>query len=309
MSQQYLNIEVLRVISSIGIVYFHVMPKDNPHTRYGYIGLIIFLLISNTLPFLKKEKSLPFPEYAGKKAQRILLPFVVWSLFYLLISIYMSGVDEAFNTLSVASIFSGTFYHLWYLPYIYCTLILIYLIRKNSWTNRIIDLPVKSILIIAILMVFCQSFLVSAYGLKTPLVQWVTSIPCLFLGLCVGKSLSSSEKSIPTFTPISVAIVAMVALLEFTQHRSQMYSLAYGIGFPLFCLSFSLEKLPQRLSTTINFLAQLTLGVYLVHPFLIILFIKYYSSASLAVHFCLVLIASFVATYILKKVPIIQRIV
>jgi surface polysaccharide O-acyltransferase-like enzyme len=285
------------------------MPKDNPHTRYGYIGLIVFLLISNMLPFLKKEKSLHFPQYASKKAQRILLPFVAWSLFYLLISVYMSGVDAALNNLSVTSIFSGTFYHLWYLPYIYFTLIFIYLIRRNTWTNRLIDLPVRSILTIGILILLCQSFLVSAYDLETPFVQWLTSIPCLFLGLCVGKSLSSSEKSVPMFVPISVAIVAIVALLEFTQHGSQMYSLSYGIGFPLFCLSFSLEKLPQKVSTTIDFLSKLTLGVYLVHPFFIILFIKYYPSAPLAVHFCLVLIASFLGTYILKKVPIIQRIV
>ena len=265
------------------------------------------------LPFLNKNSNLAFLEYIRKKSSRIILPFVVWSVFYFFISVYMKGFSEVINRFSIMSIFSGTFYHLWYLPYIYFISIFIYLIRRNYWGKNMVNLPVPYLLLIGIFAFLAQSLIIYYFDLTSPLIQWVTSFPCLFLSLCVGRYLNDSHKSInsvPIFIPISVVIAAIIALAEIKLNsKSQMYSLSYGIGFSVFCLSFSMEMLPLRVIKIIKFLSSLTLGVYLIHPFTILLVMKFYSTNNPGILFMFAVIISFVMSYTLKQIPVIRNFV
>jgi len=313
MKKKYLNIEVLRVLSAISIVYFHSMPVDNQSRKYGYIGLVIFLLISHILPVLKKESNLSFLQYIRKKSSRIILPFILWSIFYFFISVYIKGFSQAINKLSIVSFLYGTFYHLWYLPYIYFTSVFIYLIRRNSWGKSIENLRVIYLLLISIFVFLAQSSIIYYFDLTSPFIQWVTSVPCLLFSLCVGKSLNDSHsdiKTVPAFIPTSVLIVAIIALTEIRINpQMKTYFISYGIGFAIFCLSFSMQMLSLKAIKIIQFLSNLTFGVYLIHPFIILVVMKLYSTNNPEIMFLLTVIISFFMSYIIKQIPAIKHFV
>ena len=313
MTKKYLNIEFLRVLSAISIVYFHSMPLDNEFRKYGYIGLVIFLLISNILPVLNKNSNLTFLQYIRKKNSRIILPFIVWSVFYFFLSVYLEGFSQTINKFSIISIFSGTFYHLWYLPYIYFTYIFIYLIRRKSWGENIFNLRVIYLLLISLFVFLGQSLIIYYFDLTSPFIQWITSFPCLFLSLCVGKSLNDSHiyiKTVPVVIPVSVAIVGILALTQMRLNpQSQTYFLSYSIGFFIFCWSFSMKIFSLKAIKIIQFFSNLTLGVYLIHPFVILLVMKFYSTNTPEILFLLTVIISFLMSYTLKQIPVIKNFV
>lgn len=269
---RYCNFELLRVLASISIVYFHAAPVIDKIRRYSYAGIIIFLLISITLLFRDNKNNLSLSQHAVKKAVRLIYPFLAWSAFYFIVSVYTTGFDTTVNTLSFESLFWGTYYHLWYLPYLYLLSILSYFVKDFLSVSLAKKSSLYFSLFLGVLVFFIQALLISCFDISPPWIQWLSSFPCFFLGIAVGKSLKRSEilqNPIVPIIPIVVAVASILSLLKLDSDTAQMYSISYGIGISVFYLSFFLRNIHWKL---INFLSGLTLGVYLIHP-VVILFV------------------------------------
>ncbi len=312
---KYQNIEFLRIFASLGILFFHLFNVLGfSFHRYGYTGLIVFLLISTTLLFIKDQPQEKFSVYAHKKANRLLLPFLGWSLFYLAILLYKDGINQTINNLSIHTLFTGTYYHLWYLLFIFLVSILSYWLNKHPAGKKLKSLTVEALLFLSIASFFLQSIVTSIFEFSDPWQQWITSLPTIFLGLCIAKSIKGRHKYRNPISPKIPLIFALCTLVLLLAHRfslyhlagSNMYALSYLFGVLVFYLSFFTKPPDSRLITSI---AGLTLGVYLIHPFVILLVIKFFSKAPLGVLFLLVLCISFLMVYFLKRIPIICRFV
>ncbi len=95
-----------RFVAALCITWFNVqLPGD----RIAYIALPFFLVLL----------SLPSSSSLATRAKRLLLPFVIWSLIYALLHIALAfkAQDPPFDWWRWHMLLSGTWIHLWFLPF------------------------------------------------------------------------------------------------------------------------------------------------------------------------------------------------
>jgi peptidoglycan/LPS O-acetylase OafA/YrhL len=93
-------------LAALGIVWFHTQA---PGYRVAYIALPFFLV------FL----SMPSSASLGTQAKRLLVPFLTWSLVFAMLSTALSlkNHDPPFDWWRWHMLLSGTWVHLWFLPF------------------------------------------------------------------------------------------------------------------------------------------------------------------------------------------------
>lgn len=141
-----IDIEVLRILCIIIVVLFHTSGRYShpdiatPLPEFFkrevncaiWIAVPMFLFISGFL-FSKQIKRNKYPTYflfINKKAQRLLIPYVCFSTIIMI----SSGFFD------IMEIFRGGFWHLWFLPTLFCCFTLYYLVFRNSHSfSRIHD--------------------------------------------------------------------------------------------------------------------------------------------------------------------------
>ena len=119
---RYPVLDGLRVLAMMDIVAIHIT-KPGQYLFWG-MGLPVFIIVAVALSVRKPE--LPtwadLPGAARKRAARILLPWLVWTVFFGLNRLLWAGLDPE---KTVGDLFylwmlpSGTSIHLWFLPFIF----------------------------------------------------------------------------------------------------------------------------------------------------------------------------------------------
>jgi fucose 4-O-acetylase-like acetyltransferase len=112
------DIELLRILSAFGIIWFHVEPYGR---ELAYSGLVIFLVIGFYFQPGRSEKQ----RSPLGRARRLLIPWVAWFLFYGVFNV-LRGLPflETSHGL-VAGWLTGTSIHLWYLPFVFLLIVLL----------------------------------------------------------------------------------------------------------------------------------------------------------------------------------------
>ena len=153
-----------RLIAVLGIVWFHA---GAPGARVAYAGLPFFLVL------------LALPSQSGllKRAQRLLVPFVIWSAIYALVFTVHSirvGADP-FIWWRPYSVLSGTSIHLWFLPYAFAVSVVAPLLRGG----------------LAIALPLLAACLLAALGEITafPLYQWTFGLIPVLAGFAFRQAL------------------------------------------------------------------------------------------------------------------------
>ena len=124
--QKNLNIEMLRLISTISVILLHVNFQyfmnhmHNPDNNYVYIvesiiniitrfSVPCFVMISGALLLEKDENTLFFFK---KTFRKIYIPAIIVGMGYFVVALVSSGYDWVFT---IKKALSGNFYNLWYL--------------------------------------------------------------------------------------------------------------------------------------------------------------------------------------------------
>ncbi|MEM6854589.1 MAG: acyltransferase family protein, partial [Planctomycetota bacterium] len=119
-SPRYPVLDGLRIVAMMDIVSIHV----TGHYLLWGMGLPVFIIVAVALGLRKPE----LPEWSGlrgaarKRAVRVLMPWVVWTVFFALNRMFWAGVD---SEKTIAGLFypwmllGGTSMHLWFLPFIF----------------------------------------------------------------------------------------------------------------------------------------------------------------------------------------------
>ena len=108
-----LDLEVLRILACLGIVYFHSGLLSGGANSLAYSGLAFFIFLS--VYFVNKATTVP--EAFRKIAAKVLPAFIFWSIVYIALSVAIAG-KALESYLGFQTLLTGGSIHLWYLPFI-----------------------------------------------------------------------------------------------------------------------------------------------------------------------------------------------
>jgi len=277
---QYQNFVVIRVVAALCIILFHCLPPSHPLRPYGYVGVVLFLLISTTLMGLRASQQSLW-DYSLRRGKQILRPWLFWtviySLFVLVFGPQVLPLEGGAAAKILAYSLGGSAIHLWYLPFIFLVSLLVWGLRRLSLVQVNLEeqnsatAKLQRIWRISLIGLGAGTICLNVNGVFNhpmgwPWEQWLTSLPAVFLGLAIASCLQLSPQSSRRWiVAICVAVLLACCWLWGQAGRdvSYRYIAAYGIGVPLLCISFGFKD--QACPPWLESLSSVTLGVYLVH--------------------------------------------
>ena len=337
--------DYLRTIAIIGVLAIHAAaPYATMYQKIDFsmweAGIIynslsrwcvpIFFMISGALLLGKKEESLK--EFFSRRANKILVPFVFWSvIYYLWRALYIYKSAASLTEFKQLFLNANIYYHLWY----FYALIAIYLLVPmfnvfcRHASQQIVGYTV------AMYLLFFGVFRYYAFLVPNRLVNYfplTEFIGIVLLGFYLGKFEQSKRMRIIIYVAGIIGAIATILrtnALTFDQGQFSSYAFGYAtpnvlamsialfVFFKYFIMKrqqneqFAPSKLLQRISFT-------SFGIYLVHPMFLDVIRPYFHDANgiiihpaigIPIQVVIILIASLIAVLILGKIPYLKRVV
>lgn len=244
------TLEYARLLAAFGIVFFHV---GAPGAGIGYAALPFFLLLLVVLAFPGAQRQTLFA-YLHGRAQRLLMPWLIWSAVYAALKLAEVSVTGAplRSEFSPGMVLTGPALHLWFLPFAFATCLALYplaqLARRSHPESLALLLAGAGV---AILLVRQE------LSLPVPFAQWLYALPTV----CAGCALALVWGRMPAMLGILGGFV-IVALLS-GAHTGLLQIVLAGSALILCVLCpLPATAFAQRAGT-------LSLGVYLAHPLIL----------------------------------------
>ena len=285
------NIDRLRVLSALGVVWFHT--EGLPGRSYAYAGLPIFIM--TYFMFIANAKSRDFSYLLNRKFKRIIIPWFFWSVVYGLVIVIKSILKKE-SCFESHMFLVGPSLHLWYLPYVFLLGALVLLI-KNYVRYSFIFYYTISNLIFAFLLILTP-LISRSFDLWTPFPQWLFGLSSVLMGLIAGFILMENNKyKFLIFLPLLLFLISILLNLKL----GLGVRVTHVTAFTLFVLAFCFVGYETNLFE--RFLSSLTYGIYLVHPLIISIFnyMGFNSKVNIFVYLILVFMVSGILTYFLRK--------
>lgn len=286
------------------------------------MGVPLFFMMSGFL-LLNDPRTLDISSFYKRRFSRLALPFFFWDLFYFLTNCLFSHQFPSLFVFFKELLNQGSKYHLWYLY----QLAGLYLLAP--FLKRIVDNCTKKQLFALICVILTPTtffrFLnvVQPYVTVSPFKALMEGYTGFFLlGYLLGKYNFSRKERLGIYAA-GVAGYFLGAIGNYLTSSPEYMALLFNEGYAInhFLTSsavFTLARhLPQgvlgRLGRVARPLARVSLGVYLVHPFLLTLVSTRVQLASpaltLLIHFLLVSGLSVLVSWVLSKIPVVRRVV
>ncbi len=251
-------IELLRLLASLGIVWFHVGAVGSS-IAYGGLPLFTILLIAFATTNANDRS---WFRVVQKRAVRLLIPWLVWSGIYAMANV----MDAAYSNQAIQSefhfwmLFTGPAIHLWFLPFAFVTSVLASILschvhtylRERSFLVLCTMLPVLS---------FTAAKLLEEYEFTIPLPQWIFVLPSVCLGLMLGFAPPNSR-----LAKLAMLFSIAASLLFTWDVNEGRWSIPFLVGATSALIGWHLF-LPSNSWT--EYIGRLALPVYLVHPLVI----------------------------------------
>lgn len=221
-----------RFVAAMGIVWFH---SQAPGSRIAYVALPFFLVLL----------SIPSTASLAVRARRLLVPFVTWSLIFAMLrtALSLKNGNTPFEWWDWTMIFSGTWIHLWFLPFAFLAALL------APWFQH----PLASMG-----AAFLAAGLMAVNGTPdlAPFGQWSFGVIPVLVGIAFfawGWRLAI------------ITLLGSFMILNFGRPSPDNVTILVGTGLALVCLSY---RLPANAVS--DWCARLSVWIYLAHPLVII---------------------------------------
>jgi surface polysaccharide O-acyltransferase-like enzyme len=182
--------DVVRLLAAYCIVWLHT-PRSAQLASWTVLGrLAVPFFVGTTIYFVWKglvEKSdRGFYPYAISRFQRIYLPFLAWSVIYL---VFKAGKgialpDQPNNFPGLEFLWVGSFYHLWFMPFILVVSLAVFLVGRPLVTHRMAEITVAVACVLAGVGVALISLPERLSGTNISLVY--AALPAVFWGITLS---------------------------------------------------------------------------------------------------------------------------
>lgn len=250
------TLDYARFLASLGIVLFHAKA---PGASIGYAALPFFMmtLILLSAPGMASQ---PFRLFAVNRARRLLGPWLLWSIVYgllKLLDVAVSGHPLG-SEFALWMLLTGPALHLWFLPFAFIACLAIYPVARRLMRSN----PIAGLAIVCALALASQAFQ-SSQEFLTPFSQWFFVLPSAIFALAFATGQNAGS----TATPIVLAMLAAGGLVICSTvfgWTTGLFQFGLATGVLGLCLLFPLQETAlSRLA------ADVSLGIYLVHPLMI----------------------------------------
>lgn len=289
MSRRNPLVDAARVLSAVGIIAFHVSPAGSALRTSLYGAVSVFLVFSAYF-----AASVPKTDFI-KLTKRLALPFAAWSAFYFVVAITVGNSESVFTG---GDLIFGTFYHLWYLSFIFIS-ISVYTVLTTRF-----KVSATGYYFLAGTTLVIQHILAELEPVTAGQLQYLSAIPAFLFGLGLYHSDNKTSTNISMLLSLLVGI--SLALSAGSQLQ-QMHSLGFVVG--VLIAATSLRSNYSTKLTAVSKLAglvPLALGVYLIHPFVILALTSIGVADASLLMFVLVTLVSFPTIGIAHRIPLLR---
>ena len=324
MSNRNVNLDLVKVLASIGVVGLHAIGMVNYSIYYFCdFAVPLFMMVNGYLMF---NKSGITPAYAFTKILSLLKIVVCWNLLIILPVMVLRHKFVNPIRLCVNCLFQkGYLWHFWY----FGALIIIYLalpLTHHLIKNR----PLLHLILVVILVLISVTIsimsMVRGYSIQKYVPQtlriWTWLMFFLFGGLCT-TSYFDKLLNIPLW--LHSVLTAVFAFINNIVEKKVVLYLIHERIADLFydditsiiwyCLLFtlllrvSLSALVKKAATCIE---PLTLGIFIIHPILLAGASSVYTPSgtlSAVIFFVLITLLSGIVSFIMRRVVIIRELI
>ncbi|MRW86250.1 acyltransferase family protein [Pseudoduganella sp. FT26W] len=285
-SKRRQEIELLRVLSAFGIVWYHTATIGRD---VAYSGLIAFLIISM---YFAAQSGSP-PKSVARRARVLLVPWLVWCVFYGLLNLTLHKPFLSLEHGWIAGLLVGTSIHLWYLPFIFVCIVAFDQIKDKVNQHT---LSYACILLAALTLGFCDFWRKPSLAFDYPYAQYAHAMDGVLLGVFFANCHALSRQA------CAIAIGVVLVLIVFFAMPSPGMGVPYLFGLTAAAVTLLLPW-DRYIHFDIRWLSECTLGIYLSHIFWMKLFKKFLPMPDLLLPFAVFAISAATVWLFKKSAP------
>ncbi|MGD9811233.1 MAG: acyltransferase family protein [Sphingobium sp.] len=250
-------LEALRIVAALGIVAFHA---HAPGYDVAYAGLVVFLILA---PMFETGANWHRRRSLRDLAVTLLIPWLFWFLVYAAINMMRGRAMIPMESGLFAGILTGPSPHLWFLPFLFVTLLAINIFKRAGGTAPFVFwLSSAAVVILLLLAPDLRTTIVSS---PSPFSQWLHALPAILLGMALG---SAERVRHGRWIVLPVAAV-MIPILT---GDVAGFDPSYPLGFVLVVIAAWLGGRMIPAGVSVEPVSRLMMGVYLVHPLALMAF-------------------------------------
>jgi peptidoglycan/LPS O-acetylase OafA/YrhL len=270
------SIDVIRLIAAAGIIFVHAA-KSEPLISIGHlfrfaVPFYLFASLYFQSQSLRRNSDRPLGKYIASRFRRLYLPFLAWSIIYLLarnvrhLTVLRSGLVD----LEFGMLWRGTEYHLWFLPFLLIWSIILAvahwgLLRRNrAWRWPLIFVTVAAGLAVAFIPMpssWNEVFPSTTYAY----VQWWRALPAACWGFAFALFMTMGPRiyEVPWYLGVGGIVLTVVCSIQQALYGIQLIPRALtGLG----CMLTSLMPWSRgRVVTVLAHFGRYSYGIYLCH--------------------------------------------
>lgn len=337
------GINALKILSIFGVILFHVSLEYGQYGGAGWYSSMVYTAISRyCVPvfFMISGAMIlsggnTIKEFFTKRINKIIIPLVSWSIFYYLFFSWLTRSAISIDGMLTSLFVKPTSIHLWFLYAIigFYLIAPMYMYIKEDKKKTIFSYYTAIWFLIGSLIPFVRVYIPSIpWNLGTEYFYYETSQLLNYSGYFIAghllfKITTVSNRvilSVFSFTISSLAILVLFILDSNKVHSTVQvagefrYPLAAIMAFSIFFLFSGKKKFNnEKVSNLVSMVADLTFGVYLCHVVIITALvhfvIPFFDHTYAFIYIPLLTILTFFGgclfTFLIKKIPLIKRIV
>lgn len=296
-------IDLARFLAAVGIVWDHARA---PYADIGYVSLALFLMLTSFLAVQSYERAGPADTGTRRfwlsRAQRIALPWLFWSVVYFFVHHWVTDGEGPWWQIDPFTLLIGSSLHLWFLPFVMIALVLIPPMARAIRTPATVWLACGGLIALSLPLAWVSlpiAWVENSGAFNEPLPQWAFSLPLFLYGAIAALARRLDIVALP------VATAAVISLGE--------YLIEPGFGSVQMIIVALLFEALWRWNLKgawATVLAGLAFGVYLVHPFFMLVAFKFLGTdTDRAIIGLFTILASVAGTMVLQRLPVVRRFV
>ncbi|MCU6497414.1 acyltransferase [Rugamonas sp. A1-17] len=244
------EIELLRILSAFGIVWYHTATVGRD---IAYSGLIAFLIISMYFSARAGGSSKTMQE----RARTLLVPWLIWFVFYGFLNVVSNRPYLALDHGIIAGFLAGTSIHLWYLPFIFLAIVFFDRIKEHIDEQT---LSYVCIFLAAAILVLNRFWRDQSLAFNYPYAQYAHALDGVLMGVFFANCSALPRALRTAFISIVLAACFIFAL------PVPGVGIPYLIGITVAAIIL-LPKWDLEFDFDIKWISECTLGIYLSHIF------------------------------------------